>query len=249
MKVFGCIKGLYSPKGDRMSVNRWVKLVAGLGVGAMAVGIGGARLPQASAASTSPATGSSPQSFQYEIKEVTAADLPYTYRSGCPVPPEDLRLLVMSHRTFDGQSAQGRMVVHEDWARPVVSVFHELYDQDFPIARMQLVDDYQGSDDLSMEANNTSAFNCRSVTGRPGVWSQHSYGGAIDINPVQNPYISSGGTVLPPAGVDYVDRSKDAPGMIHAGDCTVQAFADIGWYWGGAWTSPKDYQHFSYNNK
>jgi hypothetical protein len=131
----------------------------------------------------------------------------------------------------------------------VVSVFHELYDQDFPIARMQLVDDYQGSDDLSMEANNTSAFNCREVTGRPGVWSQHSYGGAIDINPVQNPYISSGGTVLPPAGVDYVDRSKDAPGMIHAGDCTVQAFADIGWYWGGAWTSPKDYQHFSHNNK
>jgi D-alanyl-D-alanine carboxypeptidase len=232
-----------------MSVNRWVRLVAVLGVAALAVGIGGARLPHAFAATTSPATGSSPPSFQYEIKKVTAADLPYTYRSGCPVPPEDLRLLVMSYRTFDGQDAQGRMVVHEDWAEPVVSVFHELYDQDFPIARMQLVDDYQGSDDRSMEANNTSAFNCRSVTGQPGVWSQHSYGGAIDINPVQNPYISSSGTVLPPAGVDYVDRSKDAPGMIHAGDCTVQAFADIGWYWGGAWTSPKDYQHFSYNNK
>ena len=130
-----------------------------------------------------------------------------------------------------------------------VSVFHELYDQGFPIARMNLVDDFQGSDDRSMEANNTSAFNCRAVTGRPGVWSQHSYGGAIDINPVQNPYISSGGTVLPSAGAEYVDRSRRAPGMIHATDCTVQAFADIGWYWGGAWTSPKDYQHFSHNNK
>jgi hypothetical protein len=232
-----------------MSGNQWVRLVAVLGVAAAAIGMGGARSPDASAAATSPATGSSASSFQYEIKEVTAGDLPYTYQSGCPVLPEDLRLLVMSYRTFGGQNAQGKMVVHKDWADPVVSVFHKLYDQDFPIARMQLVDDYQGSDDRSMEADNTSAFNCRSVTGRPGVWSEHSYGGAIDINPVQNPYISSGGTVLPPAGADYVDRSKTAPGMIHAGDSTVQAFAGIGWYWGGAWTDPKDYQHFSYNDK
>lgn len=232
-----------------MSSNRWVKLVAVLAVAATAVGIGGARLPHASAVGMSSATGSPPSSFQHEIKEITAGDLPYTYHSGCPVPPEDLRLLVMSYRTFDGQNAQGKMVVHKDWAIPVVSVFHKLYDQDLPIARMQLADDYQGSDDRSMEANNTSAFNCRSVTGRPGVWSQHSYGGAIDINPVQNPYISSRGTVLPSAGADYVDRSKTAPGMIHAGDSTVQAFASIGWFWGGAWTNTKDYQHFSYNNK
>ena len=95
-----------------MSDNRWVKLLC---VAAAAVGIGGALLPLASAAATSPATSSSPSSFQYEIKEVTAADLPYTYRAGCPVPPEDLRLLVMSYRTFDGQEAQGEMVVHEDW--------------------------------------------------------------------------------------------------------------------------------------
>ena len=121
-----------------MSDHRWVRLLC---VAAAAVGIGGALLPPASAAATSPATGSSPSSFQYEIKEVTAADLPYTYRAGCPVPPEDLRLLVMSYRTFDGRDAQGEMVVHEDWAGPVVSVFHELYDQGFPIARMQLVDD------------------------------------------------------------------------------------------------------------
>ena len=236
-------------KDDRMSGNQWVKAVAMLGVATAAVGSGGAGSPHASAAATSPATGSSPSPFQYEIKEVTAGDLPYTYHSGCPVPPDDLRLLIMSYRTFDGPDAQGKMVVHEDWASPVVSVFRRLYDQNFPIARMQLVDDYQGSDDRSMEANNTSAFNCRSVTGRPGVWSQHSYGGAIDINPVQNPYISSSGTVLPPAGADYADRSKDAPGMIHAGDSTVQAFAAIGWYWGGAWTNPKDYQHFSHNDK
>jgi D-alanyl-D-alanine carboxypeptidase len=234
-----------SEENDCMFSRQWVKVVAVVSVAATAVGIGGIRVPHASATAMSSATGS----FQYEIKEVTAGDLPYTYHSGCPVPPKDLRLLVMSYRTFDGQNAQGRMVVRKNWARLVVSVFHTLYDQDFPIARMRLVDDYQGSDDRSMEANNTSAFNCRPVTGKPGVWSQHAYGGAIDIDPVQNPYILSDGTVLPPSGADYVDRSKTAPGMIHAGDSTVRAFASIGWHWGGAWTATKDYQHFSYNNK
>ncbi|MCV2489247.1 M15 family metallopeptidase [Geodermatophilus sp. YIM 151500] len=228
-----------------MSGDQWIKLVAVLGAAATAVGIGEPRFPDASAAAPSQVSGSSASSFRYEIEEVSAGDLPYSYRPGCPVPPEDLRLLVLTHRTFDGQDAQGEMVVHEDWAAPVVSVFSELYDQGFPIARMQLVDDYQGSDDRSMEANNTSAFNCRSVTGRPGVWSRHSYGAAIDVNPVQNPYVSSGGTVLPPAGADHVDRTGTAPGTIHAGDPTVQAFAGIGWYWGGAWTTTKDYQHFS----
>jgi hypothetical protein len=110
---------------------------------------------------------------------------------------------------------------------------------------MRLVDDYGGGDRRSMAANNTSAFNCRSVVGRPGVWSQHSYGWAIDINPVQNPFVMSGGTVLPPAGEAYVDRSRRAPGMIHRGDVVYRAFASIGWEWGGDWSSSKDYQHFS----
>ena len=109
---------------------------------------------------------------------------------------------------------------------------------------MQLVDAFHGDDDRSMAANNTSAFNCRSVTGDPGVWSQHSYGWAIDINPVQNPYLS-GRTVLPPAGRTYADRSRQQPGMIHGGDPVVRAFASIGWGWGGAWHSFQDYQHFS----
>jgi len=95
-----------------------------------------------------------------------------------------------------------------------------------------------------MAANNTSAFNCRAVTGG-SAWSQHSYGWAIDINPVQNPYVTSSGTVLPPAGAQYVDRSQKAKGMIRAGDVVVKAFAAIGWGWGGYWSSTKDYQHFS----
>jgi hypothetical protein len=167
-----------------------------------------------------------------------------SWRQGCPVPPEDLRLLALTHWGFDGRVHQGMLVVHEDEARPVVKVFRRLFRARFPIRRMKLVDEYGGDDDRSMAANNTSAFNCRPVTGGSG-WSQHSYGWAIDINPVQNPYITSDGTVLPPEGVAYVDRTRTARGMIHDGDVVVRAFAAIGWEWGGHFESIKDYQHFS----
>ena len=112
------------------------------------------------------------------------------------------------------------------------------------IRRIWLVDAYGSSDDRSLAANNTSAFNCRFVAGTTR-WSEHAYGRAIDLNPVQNPYVSSSGHVSPPSGAAYVDRSKRAKGMIHAGDAVVRAFVAIGWGWGGYWGSPKDYQHFS----
>ena len=105
------------------------------------------------------------------------------------------------------------------------------------------IDVYDGSDDASMAANNTSAFNCRAVTGGSS-WSEHSYGTAIDVNPLVNPYVR-GNTVLPPEGSRYADRTRDDPGMIHSGDSTVEAFSARGWIWGGTWSSPKDYQHFS----
>ncbi len=134
--------------------------------------------------------------------------------------------------------------MHEDEAQRVHAVLRMLFEARFPIQRMLLVDEYEGDDDRSMAANNTSAFNCREVTGRPGVWSEHSYGRAIDINPIQNPYVLDG-TVLPAAGVPYTDRSKNKQGMIHADGPVVRAFAAIGWSWGGNWRSPTDYQHFS----
>jgi hypothetical protein len=136
------------------------------------------------------------------------------------------------------------MVVHADVADAVVGVFKRLLDTGYPIERMVLVDAYGGSDDASMAANNTSAFNCRQVTGG-GRWSEHAYGKAIDINPVQNPYVSGSGNAQPPAGAPFVDRSRTDPGVIHAGDAVVQAFGAIGWGWGGSFNSIKDYQHFS----
>lgn len=129
------------------------------------------------------------------------------------------------------------------WAEAIVSVMKELYSVQFPIERMDRVDVFGGDDDASMAANNTSAFNCREVAGRPGVWSQHAFGTAIDINPIQNPYILRNGTVLPPQAV--TDRTALVTGLITADSVVVEAFAGIGWGWGGTWSGVLDYQHFS----
>lgn len=165
-----------------------------------------------------------------------------TYRAGCPVPLADLRYLTLSYHGFDGTSHTGELVVSARVATDVVAIFRALYDKDFPFRSMRLVDDFNGSDDASMAADNTSAFNCRPITGGCS-WSEHSYGEAVDIDPRENPYIS-GGSVLPPAGARFVDR-PNAPGVIHPGDLVVRAFAQMGWTWGGSWTAPVDLQHFS----
>lgn len=158
----------------------------------------------------------------------------------------DLRYLTLSYRDFQGAEHAGELVVAADVADDVVTVFGKLFEQGYPIASMRLVDDFGASDDASMAANNTSAFNCRAVTGGSS-FSEHSYGTAIDINPVQNPYVR-GGTVLPPAGSAFTKR-PNRPGVIHAGDDVVDAFAAIGWKWGGYWSRPTDYQHFSQSGR
>ena len=167
-----------------------------------------------------------------------------SWRHGCPVALEQLRYLEVTHWTFDDETETGELVVHENSAEDIVAVFASLFDARFPIERMELVDAYDGDDDLSMAANNTSAFNCREVAWRPGVWSNHATGQAIDINPLINPYVADG-IVLPPGGAAFVDRSNRVPGGIYADDVVVTAFAAIGWGWGGDWLSAKDWQHFS----
>ncbi len=167
-----------------------------------------------------------------------------SWRSGCPVPLRDLRLLIVTHWGFDGRVRQGRLIVHQDAARPVLAVMRRLYEGRFPIRRMRLVDDYGGSDFRSIEADNTSAFNCRPVAGTSR-WSEHAYGRAIDVNPIENPYVS-GGRTLHVASRPYVDRPRRRPGMAYEGGVLVEAFRSIGWGWGGDWSGGvKDYQHFS----
>src|SRR5690606_22536798 len=165
-----------------------------------------------------------------------------SWHPGCPVPIEDLRLITMNHHGFDGRSHDGELVVHKDVAKNVVKVFRKLYYHKFPIRRMERIEHYGGSDDASMEADNTSAFNCREITGGGG-FSVHSYGKAIDINTIENPYVK-GDLVLPEAGREYLDREDVHPGMIVDGDIVVRSFAKAGFIWGGHWTSPIDYQHF-----
>jgi poly-gamma-glutamate synthesis protein (capsule biosynthesis protein) len=170
-----------------------------------------------------------------------------SWHAGCPVPLRNLRLLKLDYWGFDGSVYEGRMVVNADQAVRVRTVFRKLFYAHFQIRRMRLIDAYGADDDRSMAANNTSAFNCRFVAGT-GRWSMHAFGRAVDINPVQNPYVS-GSHVSPPAGRRYLDRSLRAKGMIHGGDVVVRAFASVGWEWGGYWSSPKDYQHFSSNGR
>jgi hypothetical protein len=187
--------------------------------------------------------GSGLRPYVAVIRPVTAKRLASSWREGCPVGPDQLRLISLDFVGFDGAVHRGELVVNAALAVEVARVFADLYFDRFPIQRMETIEKYDSDDDASMAANNTSAFNCRPITGGTA-WSNHSYGRAIDINTVQNPYISRSGTVYPPNGAPYVDRTQDLPGMIHAGDATEQAFTTRGWTWGGFWTTPIDYQHF-----
>ena len=123
-------------------------------------------------------------------------------------------------------------------------VFRQAFQAHFPIERIEPVHLYGGDDDRSMEANNTSAFNCRLKTSGTS-YSEHSWGHAVDINPLRNPYVTGSGRVYPPEGAEYVDRTRDFPGKIDEDGVVVQAFDAHGWGWGGRWNSSKDYQHFS----
>jgi hypothetical protein len=176
-------------------------------------------------------------------QEAAARMRQYSWRQGCPTPIADLVYLRVSHIGFDAAVHEGELAIHKDLADEVVAILKVLFDQRFPIEKMKLVDEYQGSDDASVADNNTSAFNCRFVAGKPGTFSKHSQGRAIDINPRVNPMVV-GQTVSPPAGAAFLDPRTKAPGLLREGAPAVTEFTRRGWTWGGTWKSLKDYQHF-----
>jgi len=191
-----------------------------------------------------PSTSVGPAPFHATVGRVTAADLPSSWHAGCPVAPDELRVLSLPYWGFDNRPHAGSLVVRAPVAQAMVDVFQRLYDHRFPIRRMEPIDVFGGSDDASTAADNTSGFNCRNVVAAgPPRWSAHAYGEAIDVNPVENPYLE-GGRIVPPQGAAFTDRSVARPGMAVRGGELTAAFAAAGWYWGGGWTSP-DYQHFS----
>ena len=160
----------------------------------------------------------------------------------CPAWPE-LALIRMSHWGFDDAAHDGELVVAAAVADDVVRAFSRIFEARFPIERMVRIDAHGGDDDLSMAANNCSGFNFRTIAGLETL-SNHSFGMAIDINPVQNPYIA-GERVLPPAAAAYLDRADVRPGMIVRPGPVTDAFDAIGWEWGGDWSPRKDYHHFA----
>ncbi|MEX2457880.1 MAG: M15 family metallopeptidase [Actinomycetota bacterium] len=231
-----------------------MRLCAILLVGAVACGPGGGA-PAAPTSpprfpTTAPSTFPPAPFFTGTVRPLTEAERAtmtgVSWHEGCPVPLDDLSALEVTFWGFDGRDHDdGLLVVHEDAADALLDVFGELFRARYPFERIEPVDAYGGDDNRSMEANNTSAFNCRLATGSDSSWSEHAFGRAIDVNPIQNPWVPQSGPILPPAGEEYADRSNERPGMILAGGDVVELFASIGWSWGGDWTSVKDYQHFS----
>jgi hypothetical protein len=167
---------------------------------------------------------------------------------GCPVALKDLRLLEVSYWNFEGEVRTGPFVLHERVAADVLWVFKRLFRARFPIQEIKLAakdrprrpEDYWDKTRRSV----TASFNCRPATDSTSL-SQHSYGWALDINPLQNPYVRGDGSVLRHIAKPFKNRSLHRKGMIHDGDIVVRSFARIGWEWGGHWHTLKDYMHFS----
>jgi hypothetical protein len=184
--------------------------------------------------------------FKFEINsindELRKKMIGTTWHEGCPVEIDELRHLKISYIGYDDKKHMGEMIVNYRLAEEVVDIFRELFDGGFPIEKMKIQSDYAGNDFHSMSDNNTSAFNCRKVPGASR-WSKHSYGVAIDISPVINPWIENG-TVLPPEGRPYLNRDRRVKGLIIRDDVCHKAFAKRGWRWGGDFRSGQDYQHF-----
>ncbi len=187
-------------------------------------------------------------SFYYE--ELTQATKDringISYGKNCDIPYEELRYVSVLHWGFDGQPHRGELIVNKAIAEDVTQIFAELYEAKYPIERMVLVDEYDADDNTSMAANNSSAFNYRVIEGTKRI-SLHSYGMAIDINPLYNPYVhevDGERVVTPVEGAMYEDRSLECPYYIHSEDLCYQAFVKRGFTWGGDWKNTKDYQHF-----
>lgn len=158
------------------------------------------------------------------------------------VKREHLKFINVTYYDFDGQRQYGELIAHEKIAKDLLEIFEILYDAKYPIYSIDLIDTYNGDDEASMAANNSHAFNFRTIAGS-NYLSNHAYGLAIDINPLNNPYIKN--NFITPEGSDtFLDRSNYQQGMILKDDICYEAFVSRGWQWGGDWVSLKDYQHF-----
>jgi hypothetical protein len=174
------------------------------------------------------------------------------WRSSCPVGLSDLRLLTVRHWGFDGRAHTGQLVVNAGAAGGLARAFGKLYGLHFPMRHIRLADMYGPKRGRPRDGDVTGSFDCRQAVPSPctggkgtGTWSMHAYGLAVDVNPVENPYVGCGQS-RDPSAKRYFDRSRHREGMVTPR--AIAAFASIGWGWGGAWAGDtKDYMHFSSN--
>lgn len=169
-----------------------------------------------------------------------------SYKEGADIPYSDLRYIRLLHMGFDGLTHIGELIVNKAIADDLIDIFRELYQIEYPIEKMLLIDEYDADDLKSMEDNNSSAFNFRLVEGTSRR-SVHSDGLAIDINPLYNPYVRTRDgklEILPESGTEHVDRDKENEYYIRKDDPCYKAFVSRGFTWGGEWKNSKDYQHF-----
>lgn len=172
-----------------------------------------------------------------------------TWTPDCPVTAEELRHVTVGFWGFDDRPHTGELLVNAAWAEGVADVFRQLFEARFPIEEMRIVSAADVASDAppTGDGNVTSAFVCRPAR-QSSTWSQHAHGLAVDVNPFHNPY-HRGDLVLPEKASAYLDRTWVRPGMIADGDVVTTAFAELGWGWGGAWSSLVDTMHFSLNGR
>jgi hypothetical protein len=170
-----------------------------------------------------------------------------TWTEDCPLALDELAYVTVTHFGFDGDHHTGELIVNAGFAERIVGVFEQLHAARFPIEEMRVITQADLDAAPTGDGNETTGFSCRPAVGS-GSWSMHAYGLAIDINPFHNPYLK-GELVLPELATAYVDRERVLPGMMIDGDVAVEAFAAIGWEWGGHWNTLKDWMHFSENGR
>ncbi len=187
--------------------------------------------------------------FSPTVSRVTAKDVPHTWRPGCPVPPSGLRKIQMNYWDYKGQLQRGTLIGAAYVTSHYLAIFRRAFTSRFAIKKMYPADRFGGVDERAMRAGNTSAFNCRHVTGNPYRMSQHSYGNAIDINTFENPYVTGSKVYPPKAAVPYYYRRQfhlQDPGVITSRSPIARELWRQGWAWGARWGNP-DYQHWSSN--
>ncbi|SDS00137.1 D-alanyl-D-alanine carboxypeptidase [Friedmanniella luteola] len=180
------------------------------------------------------------------VHKTTAAEVAKTYRKGCPVGRSKLSTITMNYYGRDKVMHRGMLVIRTDLVAEIERSFGKGLSARFPIAKMNNPNVYGGNDPKQMAANNTSGFNCRKVVGNPYAQSPHSYGIAIDVDTVQNPYRDSTGRWWPANGKSYIDRTPLRFGMLGTKSALTRQLRSDGFFWGGLWNPGRDYQHFEY---